>query len=241
MRLDPGIRFDLVQPGSALPGDADLVILPGTKSTRGDLGFLRDQGWDIDIAAHVRRGGAVLGLCGGYQMLGHRICDPDGLEGPPGEMPGLGLLNVVTRMSPEKRLARVTATHAATGADLRGYEIHLGRTEGPDCSRPFARVGGRNEGATSPNGRIAGTYLHGLFAADGFRAGFLAGLGATPSGFQYGAAVQTTLDGLADHVETHLDLDGMLEIALPGRPNSSCKRRHSGSGPGNPSRSQAGA
>ena len=241
LRLEPGVRFDMIRPGAPLPGDADLVILPGTKSTRGDLDFLRAQGWDIDIAAHVRRGGAVLGLCGGYQMLGRTIQDPDGLEGPPGEMPGLGLLDVVTQMRPEKRLARVTATHAATGATLDGYEIHLGHTDGPDCAHPFSRIGAREDGATSPDGRIAGTYLHGLFTSDGFRAGFLAGLGASASAFHYGAAVQATLNRLADHIEAHLDMDGILALARQDQPSAARNRRHSGSGPGIPSRSQPGA
>ncbi len=131
LRAEPGVALTMLRAGEAIPGDADLVILPGSKSTRGDLAFLRQQGWDIDLSAHHRRGGRVLGLCGGYQMLGSTIRDPEGLEGPPGETPGLGLLDLVTTMSPDKTLTRVSGTHCGTGEPISGYEIHLGVTEGP--------------------------------------------------------------------------------------------------------------
>jgi adenosylcobyric acid synthase len=210
---EPGVRLTLVRAGQALPGDAGLVILPGSKSTRGDLAFLRAQGWDIDLAAHVRRDGAVLGICGGYQMLGRMIRDPEGIEGPAGETPGLGLLDVETTMRPKKHLTRVTATHAASGQPMQGYEIHIGETSGPDCARPFAHVKGAPEGAVSANGRIMGSYLHGMFAGDAFRAAFLAGLGAQGSGLNYGAEVEAVLDALAAHLEAHLDVARLLAVA----------------------------
>ncbi|TVQ52628.1 MAG: cobyric acid synthase [Rhodobacteraceae bacterium] len=209
---EPGVRLTMLRAGRALPGDADLVIVPGSKATRADLAFLRAQGWDVDLAAHVRRGGRALGLCGGYQMLGRRIADPDGLEGPAGETPGLGLLDVETVMTGDKRLTDVAAEHVETGAPFRGYEIHIGRTEGPDCARPFARVAGAPEGAVSADGRVAGSYLHGMFRDDGFRAAWLAGFGAA-SDLAYEAGVAATLDALADHLETHLDVDGLLAAA----------------------------
>ncbi|TDL74943.1 cobyric acid synthase [Palleronia sediminis] len=208
----PGVDLVMIRRGRPLPGDAALVIVPGTKSTRGDLAFLRAQGWDVDLAAHVRRGGAVLGICGGYQMLGRMVADPDGIEGPAGETPGLGLLDVTTRMGPEKRTVRVAGAHAATGAPISGYEIHIGTTDGPDRARPFARIGGADEGAVSPAGRIMGSYVHGMFGDDGFRAAFLAGLGVAPGGESYGAAVERVLDALAAHMEAHLDLDAMLGV-----------------------------
>ncbi|MCV2882722.1 cobyric acid synthase [Actibacterium sp. XHP0104] len=210
---EPGVDLTLVAPGEPIPGDADLVILPGSKSTRGDLAFLRAQGWDVDLAAHVRRGGHVLGICGGYQMLGHAIRDPDGLEGAAGDTPGLGLLDVETEMRADKRLTRVTAVHAATGVPMQGYEIHIGRTDGPARARPFAHVDGQPEGAVSPDGRIMGSYLHGLFADDAFRAAFLRGLGVEAGPVRYGAVVEQTLDALADHMETHLDVAGLLALA----------------------------
>jgi adenosylcobyric acid synthase len=210
LAAEPGVTLQMVRAGQAIPGDARLVIIPGSKSTRADLRFLRDQGWDVDIAAHLRRGGHVWGLCGGYQMLGRCVSDPEGIEGPAGDTPGLGLLDVTTVMSPDKRLTRTTATHA--GFPVQGYEIHIGRTEGSDCARPFAHVDGRAEGAVSVNGRVVGTYLHGLFTADAFRAHVLAGLGATPSALNHDAMVEQTLDALADHLAAHMDTTALFGL-----------------------------
>lgn len=213
LRLEPAVRLTLVAPGTAIPGDAALVLLPGSKSTIADLAFLRAQGWDIDILAHVRRGGRVLGLCGGYQMLGRAIRDPAGIEGGSRAATGLGLLDVETVLEPAKTLERVAGVHCASGAPLAGYEMHLGRTGGPDCARPFARVAGANEGATSPDGRVAGTYLHGLFASDAFRSAWLAGFGAAAAGMAFEHETERTLDALADHVEAHCDLGLLLRVA----------------------------
>jgi len=213
LKQDPGLRLTMLGPGRAIPGDADLVILPGTKSTRGDLEFLRAQGWDIDLIAHHRRGGHVLGLCGGYQMLGQVVADPDGIEGPAGETPGLGLLDIRTVMQADKRVTETRATHAATGIAIRGYEIHIGRTDGPDCARPFARIGEQPEGARSPDGRVQGSYLHGLFTDDRFRAAWLAEFGVTAQSVEYAASVEAALDGLAAHMEAHLDIDGLLALS----------------------------
>ncbi len=210
---EPAVRLTMVKAGQPIPGDADLVIIPGSKSTRGDLAFLRKQGWDIDLLAHHRRGGQILGLCGGYQMLGSSIADPEGIEGPAGEDPGLGLLDVTTTMHPAKRLTRITATHAASGHEVHGYEIHIGKTDGPDRTRPFAQTDTGPEGAISADGRVTGTYLHGLFASDPFRQAFLRSLGAPPSNHGYSDAVQETLDALADHLADHLDLDLIFGIA----------------------------
>ncbi|AOZ68296.1 cobyric acid synthase CobQ [Rhodobacter xanthinilyticus] len=213
LKAEPGVDLIMVRPGEAIPGDARLVILPGSKSTRGDLDFLRAQGWDIDLAAHVRRGGHVLGICGGYQMLGRFVDDPQGIEGAPGRTPGLGLLDVETVMTPDKRLTRTEAVHAPTGLAISGYEIHIGRTEGADRARPFARIGGAPEGATSADGRVTGSYLHGMFAQDAFRAAYLAQIGVAASGRSQGASVEAALDALADHLEAHLDVGGLLGLA----------------------------
>lgn len=210
---EPDVRLSMIRAGEPLPGDTDLAIIPGSKSTRGDLEFLRAQGWDIDLQAHYRRGGRILGICGGYQMLGRMVHDPDGLEGAPGSTPGLGFLDVETRMSPDKHLTRVSAQHAASGEPLSGYEIHLGETTGPDRARPFAHVAGQAEGARSPDGRVEGTYLHGAFTSDGFRAAYLKGLGLAPSGVNYAAGVEAALEALADHLEQHMDLDQALRLA----------------------------
>ncbi len=211
---EPDVAVDFVRPGTALPGDADLVVLPGSKATLADLAFLRAQGWDIDLAAHLRRGGQVLGLCGGYQMLGRSLRDPDGLEGAPGEAQGLGLLEVETELSGDKTLVQVAGKEIASGAAVRGYEMHVGATQGPDLARPMLELSGRPEGAVSADGRVMGCYLHGIFAADGFRHAFLSRLrDREVSGVAYEAGIERTLDLLAEHLETHLDLDGLLQAA----------------------------
>jgi adenosylcobyric acid synthase len=214
LRLEPEVAVEIVPPGRALPGDAALVILPGSKSTLGDLAFLRDQGWDIDLQAHLRRGGRVLGLCGGYQMLGRRLHDPDGIEGPAGSVDGLGLLDLETTMTGDKTLVEARGRHLASGTAVKGYEMHLGRSLGPDLARPLLELEGRPEGAVSADGRVAGCYLHGLFAADAFRRAYLAELGArADDGLDFEAEIDATLDALAEHLATHLDGAALLRIA----------------------------
>jgi len=213
LKLEPGVDLVMVRPGEAVPGDARLVIIPGSKSTRGDLAFLRAQGWDIDLLAHRRRGGHVLGVCGGYQMLGRSVADPEGIEGPAGETEGLGLLDVTTVMTGEKTLTRVSAQHVATRQPIDAYEIHIGRTDGPDRARPFAMLDGAPEGAISRDGRVYGSYLHGLFASDEFRSSFLRQLDIPVTDQQYRGRVESVLDALADHIEAHLDVDGLLALA----------------------------
>jgi adenosylcobyric acid synthase len=210
--MEPGVRLVFVRPGEAIPGNADVVILPGSKSTIGDLAFLRAQGWDIDIKAHVRRGGHVLGLCGGYQMLGQTIADPDGIEGPAGTVEGLGLLDVSTVMNADKSTRLVQGVHCSTGTPIEGYEIHLGRSEGRDCTRPVVTIDGRADGAGTADGRVQGTYVHGLFTGDAFRKAWLANLGIA-STLAYEAQIETALDELADHLEAHLDIEAILGIA----------------------------
>ena len=210
---EPDVRLTMLRAGDPLPVDADLVIIPGSKSTRGDLEFVKQQGWDIDLKAHVRRGGRVLGICGGYQMLGHNIHDPDGIEGSAGTSGALGLLDIETTMTPKKRLAENRATHTESGEDFLGYEIHIGRSDGPDRERPFAQVDGRKEGAISPSGLVEGSYFHGMFRDDGFRRAYLSKLGAKTSEQSYSAGVEKVLELLADHMEAHLDVDGLLGLA----------------------------
>jgi adenosylcobyric acid synthase len=210
--MEPGVRLVFVRPGEAIPGNADVVILPGSKSTIGDLAFLRAQGWDIDIKAHVRRGGHVLGLCGGYQMLGQTIADPDGIEGPAGTVDGLGLLDISTVMSADKSARLVQGVHCSTGAPIEGYEIHLGRSEGGDGARPVVTIDGRPDGAGTADGRVQGTYVHGLFTGDAFRRAWLAHLGIA-STLAYESQIESALDALADHLEAHLDIEAILGIA----------------------------
>ena len=213
LKLEPGVNLVLVRPGELLPL-CDLVILPGSKATIPDLAFLRAQGWDIDLAAHVRRGGMVLGVCAGFQMLGRRIADPDGIESAPGEVAGLGLLDVETVLTGDKTLRACAGVSVEEGAAFTGYEMHVGRTTGPALARPFLRFAdGRDEGAASADGRIRAAYVHGLFGCDAQRAALLRWIGADVSRLDYEAEVERTLDGLADHLARHIDLDALLALA----------------------------
>jgi len=215
LRAEDDVDVMLIEPGQALPGTLDAVILAGSKSVIVDLRDMKAQHWDVDIQAHVNRGGLVVGLCGGYQMLGRRICDPDGIEGLPTEEPGLGLLDVETVLTDDKTLAHVRGVEAETGVKIVGYEMHLGLTEGPARRRPWLHLGdGREDGAVSENGQIMGAYVHGLFAADDFRHRFLARIrqGRT-GGSAYEAGVEQALDDLADLLEDALDLDALLDLA----------------------------
>jgi adenosylcobyric acid synthase len=213
LAAEPGVHLRVIPPGRALPGNADLILLPGSKTTLADLAALRAEGWDIDIAAHVRRGGRVLGLCAGYQMLGRRIADPGGIEGPAGDAPGLGLLDIETILLPSKVLTPVSAVDSRSSTAVRGYEMHMGRTTGPGTLRPMLTLNGEPHGAESPDGRIAGCYVHGLLAADEYRRSFLRTLGAAPSDIAFDAGVEATLDRLANHLATAVDLERVLEIA----------------------------
>ena len=213
LEAEPAVDLVRLRPGTALPGDIDLVILPGSKATIADLAALRAVGFDIDIAAHRRRGGLVLGLCGGYQMLGRTVADPQGIEGPPGEVAGLALLDVKTVLSAHKRLEPISGTTDG-GVPFSGYEMHMGVTAGADCARSFARLAdGAPEGAISADGRVFGTYIHGLFADDRQRAAWLGRLSAGASAVSYDDLIEQTLDRLAAHLDAHLDLDRLLSLA----------------------------
>ena len=211
LSAEPDVNIMIVEAGDPLPGNADLILIPGTKATIADLKHIRAQGWDIDIAAHVRRGGLVVGLCGGYQILGKRISDPNGIEGAIGEEKGLGLLDVATVLSNEKTLEIVSGTDTISGEKIHGYEIHIGLSAGPDCANPWIHFDDkRMDGALSQDGRVMGSYVHGVFAADGFRQAFLEGLQkgrATKTA--YDLKVEKTLDNLAEHLEKNMDLDAM--------------------------------
>ena len=212
LRQEPGTDVVFVRPGEAIPGDAALVILPGSKATIADLAALRDAGWEIDLRAHLRRGGHVLGICGGYQMLGRHIADPDGIEGPPGSVDGLGLLDVDTVLGGDKVLVEVTGQMEANSVPFKGYEMHIGRTSG--AARPLLALdGGGSDGAVDESGRIAGCYIHGLLADDRQRRHWLHRIGAASTDFDYSAGIETTLDRLAEHIEQHMDLDRLYALA----------------------------
>jgi adenosylcobyric acid synthase len=214
LRLEPSVELVFIRPGEPIPGDAVLVILPGSKATIADLAALREAGWDIDLKAHVRRGGHVLGICGGYQMLGTQISDPDGIEGPAGAVAGLGLLDVETVLGGDKVLVDIAGESAVGAAPFKGYEMHIGRTTGAGCAKPLLRFAdGREEGAVSDSGRIAGCYVHGLFSDDRQRDHWLRRVANQSSDLTYEADIEATLDRLADHIERHIDCNRLLELA----------------------------
>lgn len=215
LSAEPDVHVEIVEPGTPLPADADVVLLPGSKATLADLEALKSEGWDIDIFAHHRRGGLVVGLCGGYQMLGHSLSDPDGIEGPPSMAQGLGLLDVETEMGGDKSLVEVSGTEHLTGCPIRGYEMHVGRTHGPGTKNPWMTLeGNKPDGAVSADGRVMACYLHGIFASDTFRHAFLGRIreGRT-SDIEYEQKVEAALDGLAQHLEMHIDLDKLFKLA----------------------------
>ncbi|WP_420962820.1 cobyric acid synthase [Brucella sp. IR073] len=212
LKAEPQVEVVMVRSGERLPADAGLVVIPGSKSTIGDLKRFRENGWDRDLRMHVRRGGHVVGLCGGYQMLGRSVRDPDGIEGDIREIEGLGLLDIETIMEPEKTVRNSTAHSVMFDVPLEGYEIHLGRTSGPDCARPAIIVNNVPDGAVSPDGRVFGTYLHGLFSSDAFRAAFLRSLGVTGGTVSYRAQVEQALDEVAEELAGCLDVEGLLRL-----------------------------
>jgi adenosylcobyric acid synthase len=223
LRLEPTVDLVFIRPGEPIPGDVALVILPGSKATIADLAALRDAGWDIDLQAHLRRGGHILGICGGYQMLGRKISDPNGIEGPPATVEGLGLLDIETVLEGDKVLVEINGETDAEGVPFKGYEMHIGRTTG--SSRPLLKLcTGKHDGAMSADGRIAGCYIHGLMTDDRQRQYWLQRIGADGSTFAYEAEIDSTLDLLADHIEKHVDCDLLLELARES------KLRHTVSG-----------
>lgn len=213
LRQEPGVDVILADAGRPLP-PADLILLPGSKATIPDLLVLKAEGWDIDIRAHARQGGKVLGLCGGYQMLGRMLRDPERVESDIEAIEGLGLLDVETTLTGDKRLRPVSGVSMPDATPFSGYEMHVGATVGSDRSRPFARLSdGSDEGATSRDGKVAGSYCHGLFADDRQRNRLLGWIGADPSPLAYEAEIDRVLDGLADHLAAHLDVDGLLDLS----------------------------
>ncbi|MEM6848896.1 MAG: cobyric acid synthase [Pseudomonadota bacterium] len=217
LRLEPGVSVNVIPVSDALPGDTDIVLLPGSKSTIADLTALTAAGWDVDLAAHRRRGGQIVGLCGGYQMLGRSVADPGGVEGPVGKVDGLGLLDVETVLAGTKttRLSEGTSP-AFGGVPVSGYRIHMGETDGPDCARPVVDLAEGPDGAVSRDGLVMGTYLHGFFGGDDIRGAFLSDHGVQAM-TAYEAGIDTTLHDLADHVAAALDLDQLMAIASTAR------------------------
>ncbi|ASK35555.1 cobyric acid synthase CobQ [Alcanivorax sp. N3-2A] len=213
LRLHPDVELLLVGPDRPIPA-ADVIVLPGSKHSRADLAWLRQQGWDRAIVRHLRYGGRVLGICGGFQMLGRAIHDPQGLEGEAGSSAGLGLLDMETTLAPGKQLRRVNARLQPGGETVHGYEIHNGVTTGPALARPLFHIDGRADGAISDDGQVLGGYPHGLFDLPGACDALLARLGAqSAEALDYAAHRETQLERLADMIDAHLDR-ALLDQAL---------------------------
>lgn len=214
LKAESDVAVEMIEAGCIIPVDTDIVLLPGSKATCSDLAFIKDQGWDIDIKAHNRRGGMVIGLCGGYQMLGVSVSDPDGIEGQSTRIDGLGLLNISTIIRGAKSLVKVTGQDAQSGTPISGFEMHIGQTTGPDTQQPWLTLEqGRPDGARSKDGRILGSYVHGLFAEDAFRAEFLRDLrSGTSHSIAYEQQIENTLDLLADHLSQHISTKTLFDV-----------------------------
>jgi adenosylcobyric acid synthase len=218
LRAEPSVDLVMLRHGAPLPADIDLVILAGSKTTIADLAALRRSGWDADIIAHHRRGGHVLGLCGGYQMLGRGISDPEGIEGPPASVPGLGLLDVETILQGPKQLRAVRGFTLTDSTPLHGYEMHMGITKGPDAARPLIRLDdGRDDGSRSPDGRVSGSYIHGFFIDDAQRSAWLTRFGGVASTRHHAAEIESALDSLAAHVVRFCNVQAMMALAASAR------------------------
>lgn len=224
LRQHPQVDFRFIGPGET-PPPADLVILPGSKSVRADLAWLRERGWETALQKHLRYGGKLIGICGGFQMLGGMIADSEGLEGEAGESAGFGWLDMHTVLQPEKQLRRVKGRLLPSHAGVCGYEIHAGISTGPALQHPVLQTDdGRFDGAVSGDGAILGTYLHGLFDQPEACAALLNWAGLQQAvGFDHAARREQTLDAIADAVEAHLDtafLRTWLTTSATGMPNT---------------------
>ncbi|CAA0109750.1 Cobyric acid synthase [Zhongshania aliphaticivorans] len=211
LRLHPQVDLCFIGKGEAIP-PCDLIIIPGSKSTRRDLDYLRSNNWDSDIQKHLRYGGKVLGICGGFQMLGKAVHDPQGIEGDAGSSNGLGFLNMETTLGSEKTLRQVSGKLIASDAKISGYEIHAGISSGPALDRPFANLHTHNDGARSDDGQIIGSYLHGLFDESETRNELLRWAGiAKVDELDYTSIIESNIDRLADCLEAHLDISELLK------------------------------
>ncbi|WP_422531553.1 cobyric acid synthase [Bartonella apihabitans] len=216
--LDPlahesDVEIVFVRRGERFPTDSDVVILPGSKSTIADMIALRENKWDGEIIAHAKKGGMVIGICGGFQILGRKILDPDCLEGNVTEIDALGLLDMVTEIGKRKLTRNSNAIHLLSGLPLRGYEIHMGKSFGPDCRHAPLKINNVEDGAASPDGKIWGTYLHGLFSADAFRHYFIGNFGAKPDASGHFEKIDNALDKIADELEKAVDINALFRLA----------------------------
>ncbi len=214
LRHHPGVTVEFVPPGTT-PSPADLVILPGSKNVRSDLGWLKQNGWSEYLQRHLRYGGKLIGICGGFQMLGEAIHDPQGLEDTPGSSEGLGLLSMQTTLESEKRLTHVRGYLSIDGAEVEGYEIHMGISQGAAMDRPAVQFSEGHDGATSEDGQVLGTYLHGLFDRSGACDALLRWAGQKADrAIDYHALREREIERLADTLQQHLDMERLHSLLV---------------------------
>jgi adenosylcobyric acid synthase len=212
LRLHPQVDLQFVALDEEIPA-ADIIILPGSKSVRDDLAWLRDKGWDAAIERHLRYGGKLMGICGGFQMLGKWIHDPHGIEGESGSIEGLGLFDMETTLQPEKQLRNVHGKLSIDNAEISGYEIHAGVTCGAALEKPAIQLEKYTDGAISEDNLIFATYLHGLFESSAACATLLGWAGLKATQFHdYHVLREADINRVADMVEQHLDTDRLLSL-----------------------------
>jgi len=215
LRLHPQVNLQFIRLGDAIP-PADLIILPGSKSVRTDLGLIREHGWETAIKKHLRYGGKVIGICGGFQMLGKLIHDPDGLESKAGSSNAMALFDMSTTLAPDKQLRNVRGTLALddlVDVFITGYEIHAGITTYHSTYKPVVCLSHGSDGAMSADGMILGTYLHGFFESPTACTALLSWAGLNDAQpFDYHALHETAINRLADTIEQHMDTTQLCKL-----------------------------
>ncbi len=209
---EPNVSVEMIKPGNNIPNDADLVIIPGSKSTIDDLKFLKENEWDLDLKKHLHKKKYILGICAGYQMLGREIFDEKLIESNKKKVSGLGLLNVSTKMKTKKKTIKVTASHCESGISFTGYEIHVGETKGKDCDKPFSFIHNKKDGAISKDGLVMGSYIHGMFENNKFRSFFIKKIFGFNSSIDYQKKINQNLDEFADFIDEKTEINKLLNF-----------------------------
>ena len=209
---EPNISVEMIKPGNKIPIDSDLVIIPGSKSTIDDLIFLKKNKWDLDLKKHLRRKKYILGICGGYQMLGKEIFDEKLIESKKKKILGLGLLNVTTEMKNKKKTVKVSASHSESGISFTGYEIHVGETKGEDCYKPFCFINQKKDGAISKDGLVMGSYIHGMFENNNFRSFFIRKILGINSMINYKNQLNQNLNEFANFIQMETQISDLLDF-----------------------------
>lgn len=202
----------MLRSGERIPNDADFVIIPGSKSTVTDIFYIKKNNWDLDLKLHLAKGKHVLGICAGFQILGKEVNDPNGIESTQKKVEGLGLLDISTFMQDTKKIVKVSALHLESRLKFDGFEIHLGKTFGPDCENPFSKINGRSDGAISKNGLVMGSYVHGMFKNNLFRSFFLNKILGIQSNYNYQENLDKALDEFSRLIDKNIQVNKLLNL-----------------------------